>query len=296
METKISFWEEYQKRIKKKVPPLQHCEKILENSSNKLTQAISTFRNELAMIPIGAEIEHWLHQENLQRQALQYETYMLHLIDIGLLRITQDNGEVRSLNDINTEEHQWIIENIRCIPMLNIAEKEKTVEAYILFSQHLSRITCGLIMQGEDPDFQRTIKKVVLYKKFIQFVQLLPERDALIAKLLYFGAPTVEETLNLKVKQIEENEHLVKFKKLSVKYPKHIISELKNFTKDKKQNDLIFINIKGEKVERTHLNNCFNRACSKFPKKERITPKMLLASDIANSVALYWPYSRLSIQ
>ena len=93
-------------------------------------------------------------------------------------------------------------------------------------------------MQGEDPDFQRTIKKVVWYKDFIKFVQLLPERDALIAKLLYFGAPTMDEVLSLRVDQIDSRKGLVKFKKFSVKYPKHVMLELKSSLTQKKKEDL----------------------------------------------------------
>lgn len=48
----------------------------------------------------------------------------------------------------------------------------------------------------------------------------------------------------------------------------------------------MFMNLHGERVERTHINNCFTR----------ITPKMLLESDIANSAAASWPFASYSIQ
>ncbi len=82
-------------------------------------------------------------------------------------------------------------------------------------------------MQGEDPDFQRTIKKVVNYKEFIKFIQELQERDALMAKLLYFGAPTMDEVLNLRVSQVDLKKGMVRFNKFSVRYPKHVMLELK---------------------------------------------------------------------
>ncbi|HKZ00237.1 MAG TPA: hypothetical protein VJ112_03620 [Rhabdochlamydiaceae bacterium] len=192
-------------------------------------------------------------------------------------------------------DHQSVIEEIRCSSKLSTPEKEKAIEAYILFSQHLSRATCGLIMQGEDPDFQRTIKKVVWYKDFIKFVQLLPERDALIAKLLYFGAPTMDEVLSLRVDQIDSRKGLVKFKKFSVKYPKHVMLELKNSLTQKKKEDLIFTNLHGQQVERTHLNNCFNRAARKLDGNTRITPKMLLEEDVEKGAASNCIFAHLSI-
>ncbi|MBS4168987.1 hypothetical protein [Parachlamydia sp. AcF125] len=58
------------------------------------------------------------------------------------------------LIELTPTKHHSIIEEIRCSPKLATSEKEKMVETYILFSQQLSRDTCRLIMQGEDPDFQ----------------------------------------------------------------------------------------------------------------------------------------------
>ena len=78
---------------------------------------------------------------------------------------------------------------------------------------------------------------------------------------------------------------MVKFNKFSVRYPRHVMIDLKSYLAKKEKTELIFMNLHGERVERTHLNNCFNRASRKTFNKTRITPKMLLESDIANSIA-----------
>lgn len=300
MTTKTTFWEEYLKRIDKNALPkttLQEFEKILLLSKNQLEEAIGIFRKELTKVPIGAEITNWLQRLDLPLEITHtYETSMLHLIDAKLLKITNEKGQLRTLNDLSFSEHQKIIEAIRCLPKFSIAEKEKMVETYILFSQHLSNLTCGLITQGEDPDFQSTIKKVVLYNEFIKFVQFLPQRDALIAKLLYFGAPTMDEVLSLRAEQIDLRKEMVKFKKFSVRYPKHVMQELKSYLAQKKKEDLLFVNLRNEQIERTHLNNCFNRASRKLSNIKRITPKMLLESDIAKSIASINPiFSRFTV-
>ena len=119
---------------------------------------------------------------------------------------------------------------------------------------------------------------------------------ALIAKLLYFGAPTMDEVLNLRVSQVDLKKGIVKFNKFSVRYPKHVMLDLKGYLTKKDKEELIFVNLRGEMVERTHLNNCFNRASRKISSSKRITPKMLLESDVANSVAANWPFKNLSIQ
>jgi len=298
MTIKTSFWQEYLKRTDKNAPSStpQQYEKIMMQGKKQLEGAIEDFRLKLSEIPLGAEIANWLERLDLPKEYVsRYTESMLHLIDLKLLSLTNKQGQLRTLNDISPNDHRDTIEEIRCSSKLSTPDKEKAVEAYILFSQHLSRTTCGLIMQGEDPDFQRTIKKVVWYKDFIQFVQLLPERDALIAKLLYFGAPTMDEVLSLRVDQIDSRKGLVKFKKFSVKYPKHVMLELKSSLTEKKKEDLIFTNLHGQQVERTHLNNCFNRAARKLDGNTRITPKMLLEEDVEKGAASNCIFAHLSI-
>lgn len=298
MTTKTTFWQEYLKRIDKNTPSstLQQYEKIMVQGKKQFEDAIEAFRFTLSEIPLGAEIANWLERLDLPKEYIsKYTESTLNLIDLKLLFLTNRQGQLRTLNDVSPNDHRDTIEEIRCSSKLSTPEKEKAVEAYILFSQHLSRATCGLIMQGEDPDFQRTIKKVVWYKNFIKFVQLLPERDALIAKLLYFGAPTMDEVLSLRVDQIDSRKGLVKFKKFSVKYPKHVMLELKNSLGQKKKEDLIFTNLHGQQVERTHLNNCFNRAARKLDGNIRITPKMLLEEDVEKGAASNCVFAHLSI-
>lgn len=298
MKTKTKFWQEYLNRLGESAHlDTPGCyQEAMSEAQNHFKDAIGSFQKKLSKIPIGAEIENWLQNLDLSESIVsKFETNILQLIDLGLLKLVH-NGQVRTLNTLSPEEHRTIIERIRCTPKLTTLEKEELVKTYILFSQHLSQATCRLIMQGEDPDFQRTIKKIVKYQEFIEFVQLLPERDALIAKLLYFGAPTMDEVLNLKVSQVDLKKNMIKFNKFSVSYPKHVMMELKSYLNKKEKDELIFMNLHGERIERTHLNNCFNRASRKTTSNTRITPKMLLESDIANSVAGSWPFASLSIQ
>jgi integrase len=299
MNTKNTFWQEYLKRSNDNdlSVSLKECEKIMMDGKRELEEAIAIFRQKkLSQVPLVAEIANWLESLDLPKEYIsRYTESLLKLIDLKLLLLINKQGQLRTLNDISPNDHQSIIEDIRCSSKLSVPEKEKAVEAYILFSQHLSRATCGLIMQGEDPDFQRTIKKVVWYKDFIKFVQLLSERDALIAKLLYFGAPTMDEVLNLRVDQIDSRKGLVKFKKFSVRYPKHVMLELKSLSAQKKKEDLVFTNLHGQQVERTHLNNCFNRAARKLDGNIRMTPKMLLEEDVEKGAASSCIFAHLSI-
>jgi len=272
----------------------EHYQNTMIQAQAHFEQAIVSFRKKLAKIPIGAEIENWLQGLIKERKA-ECEKNMRQLIKFGVIKLTH-NGKIRTLNDLSSNEYEIIIEQIRCVPKLTISEKEESVRSYIEFSQHVSRITCRLIPPGQDLDFLRTLKKIVTYNEFIKFVQLLAERDALVAKLLYFGAPTMDEVLNLNVGQVNVKEDKVKFHKFSVKYPKHVMLELKDYLSKKEKNELIFTNLHGERIERTHLNNCFNRASRKTFKNKRITPKMLLESDFEESLASEPMFASLPIQ
>lgn len=164
MTLKTNFWQEYLKRTDKNAPSstLQQYETIMMQGKEQLEEAIAAFRLKLNEIPLGAEIANWLERLDLPKEYISgYTESMLLLIDLKLLSLTNQQGQLRTLNDFSPNDHHSVIEEIRCSSKLSTPEKEKAVEAYILFSQHLSRATCGLIMQGEDPDFQRTIKKVV---------------------------------------------------------------------------------------------------------------------------------------
>lgn len=292
-----TFWQKYVKQVGNKAAlkePKRYQGTILQAKAH-LQEAIGNFRKELAKIPLAAEIENWLQGLIIEECKELFKERIQELVRLGVISLTHQ-GKIRTLNELSPNDHKTIIEEIRCSPELNTARKEESVAAYIDFSQHVSRMTSGLITQGEDPDVMRTLKKIVDYNDFIEFVQLLPERDALIAKLLYFGAPTMDEVLDLRVNQVNTEEKMVKFHKFSMKYPKHVILELGNYLKEKEGNEYVFKNVHGERIERTHLNNCFNRASRKTSKNMRITPKMLLESDIAKSRAKEPVYENLAIQ
>lgn len=298
MTTKTTFWPEYLKRVKPaKLDTPDHYLKALHHAKDHLIQAIETFQQDLAKTPIGAGIEGWLQSLDLpQNQIAEYETDLLRLIDLRLLRLVNASQNLRMLIELTPTQHQALFEEIRCSTKLTTAEKEKTINTYILFSQYLSKTTLGLITQGEDPDCQHTTKKAVPYKEFTQFIQHLQARDALIAKLLYFGAPTMDEVLNLRVHQVNLKKEVINFHKAPVQYPKHVMLELKEYLNQHDKNALLFVNLRGDMVERTHLNNCFNRASRKISSTKRITPKMLLESGFAHSVATSAPSTSLSPQ
>jgi integrase len=201
---------------------------------------------------------------------------MVQLIERKILSIQDQKGQLLCLDyfqEQGEQEHKRIIEDIKCILDWPNLIKEELVQHYIEFSQHLHQNTFGIIPIAQDPDRLHASQKVVNYDDFTRFVQFLSERDALIAKLLYFGGPTVEEVLFLKYGQLDFDNCSVNFSKQSVSYPKHLILELSNFAGKKKKNALVFLNYKGKQVVRTHLNHSFGRASKEI--NLMITPREL---------------------
>lgn len=244
---------------------------------HETTKFYSSLEKKLQGIPIGVALRYWLSTITNKVKQKGYLQNIVLLIEKEIIPVKNLQGELWTLNQLREhgeEEHKRIIEEIKCIVELSTSVKEELVKCYIEFSQHLYQNTLGIIPIAQDSDQFYASHKVVSYENFLRFVQLLSERDAFIAKLLYFGGPTVEEVLFLKYSQLDFNNCRIIFSKISVNYPKHLMLGLLNFAGKKKKNDLIFLNYKGNQVVRTHLNQSFGRASKEIHPK--ITPRDLL--------------------
>ena len=85
MTTKITFWQEYLKRIDKNTPSstLQQYEKIMVQGKKQFEEAIEAFRLTLSEIPLGAEIANWLERLDLPKEYIsKYKESTLNLIDL----------------------------------------------------------------------------------------------------------------------------------------------------------------------------------------------------------------------
>jgi hypothetical protein len=98
----------------------------------------------------------------------------------------------------------------------------------------------------------------------------------LIAKLLYFGAPSVEDVVLLRYGMLKKANSAVNFTNLTVKYPKHLIQDILSYAGKKGKDDLVFLNYRGNNVERTHLSQSFANISSKIFDDRKITPRTLL--------------------
>lgn len=239
----------------------------------KMKSSFSRFGTFLKQIPMLIAIVYWIKEEtNLGENIEKYMRSIDALLQNNILFLKK-NGKTFTLADLKEQTHQEIIENIRCIDSLSLLEKEELVECYLRFSSSLERATFNFISKGFDPDRQRVIGKEIKYEVFLDFVQNLPPRDALIAKLLYFGAPSIDELLNLRCRLVYNSKII--FNGNPVSFPKHLFLNVKEYLINKKDKELVFTNLRGAIIERSHLNQSFARASNKC-KSFKITPGLLL--------------------
>lgn len=278
------FWEKYTSQIYSESDKSKDFETRFSQYSALIEENQNIYallKNLLKEIPIGIALRYWLNSVSSQSKQKKISEQVVLLIERKILPVQNKNGQLVALNyfqEQGEEEHKRIIEEIRCISDLTLTVKEELVKCYIEFSQHLNQNTFGIIPIAYDPDRFYASHKAVELDDFAKFVHVLSERDALIAKLLYFGGPTVEDVLFLKYRQVNFNDYTINFSKQSIKYPKHLILELLNFSGKKKKNDLFFLNYKGNQVTRTHLNHSFGRASQDINLK--ITPRDLVRLKI----------------
>ncbi|HSX12652.1 MAG TPA: hypothetical protein VLF61_04095 [Rhabdochlamydiaceae bacterium] len=231
----------------------------------------------LTDIPLIVVLAHWVRgviQDPMWKE--KYVQGMQALIDKQLIPLVDAEGDCVTLETLRRTGHQEIIEAIRCVREWAPFEKEELVQCYVQFSHSLARYTFDYVLAGFDPDRKRTEQKIVKFEYFFDFVQQLSERDALIAKILYFGSPSIDETIALKKSALDEKSCTLQFEEKKVLFPRHLIQDLVLHVKEKSSAQLLFTNVRGAEVERAHLNQSFARACERIPRSIKITPGSLL--------------------
>ena len=254
---------------------------MIEEQSAKVKQEIEAYWEVLKDIPIACLLIFCVQKADstgLGNDFL-YRLALNRLMAAGLLPVAKQ-GKHRLLRDFHSDEHISVVEDIRCVKEWGFFDREELVHRYIQLSYDFARFTFGMFLPAFDPDRLRVERKNIKYELFMDFVQLLSERDALIAKLLYFGAPSIEGVTSLKIAALDMVKLEIKFGERLVRFPKHLMQDMEAYTKPRKDSSesLVFVNVRGGAVERVHLNQAFARASLKLNKAFKFTPADLLKS------------------
>lgn len=235
-----------------------------------------SFRTSIEEVPFEVAIEQWLDvyaaSAGLEDAFPIFET----LIRENVIQLEDTSGEVLTLGNQALMGHTGYIEEIRCLPMVSLGQRERMVDLYLQFSRYLSQATLGFVPAGADPDRLKAEKKMISYDAFLDFVQNLSERDGLMAYLMYLDEPNMIEVIDLKVSQVNIKECRISFDKFQASYPKHIIQRLKAHTRGKKSEELVFQNRTKGAVNRGRLYRAFKTASSKMTPPQEIIPTKLL--------------------
>ena len=246
--------------------------------SQELMVEVNEYRHFLNTISIVSAIGAWIEERLTDANWKErYANSIAKLNQKSILPFHNTKGTLVTLDYFIKHGHLNILEAIRCESDWAPLEKEENVSVYVQFTQSLAHNTQGLVPYATDPDRERARNKAIKYEVFIDFVNHLSERDALMAKVLYFGARTIEEVITLTPDAIDAKTSTILLGGAPTNYPQHIILDLLAYIKQKpKAQKILFTNLRGELVERPHLNQSFARACEKMAKKEKITPGALL--------------------
>ncbi len=250
----------------------------LRMKSGELRNAIEDYREFLQDVPVISAIKAWLEGKLSDPQWKErYFDPISILFQKNLIPLSDSRGRLVTLEYFIEHGHQAILEDIRSMPGWTMVEKEAIIQCYITFTRSITQLSHGVIPYGVDPDRERARQKMVSYETFIDFVSHLSERDALIAKLLYFCDVAMEEILTLKKTALEKSSSSLKLNSGTTQLPRHLFLELLSHAQaEDNSQKLVFTNVRGAQVDRTHLNQSFARACEKSVKKEKITPGTLL--------------------
>lgn len=246
----------------------------LEKDLKVFEKEKQAFEKKLLDFPLSALIAHWLKQQDSSEESTHsFSILVEEKIIQGL------NGKLKSFVKLDLSQ---VYDQIRSLEKYPALEKEKLCDVFRGFLSYIETLLMGSAQFPKDPIQLLTKNKKVSHTQFLQFIKPLSQRDQLIAKVLYYGEPTLEEALEITQDKILQKQSAIQFRKEKVAYPKHVFNELKSMTKSKPKSDLVFTNQKGKHIERSHLNNCFERATLRLGIKSRITPKDLLERALPN--------------
>lgn len=243
----------------------------------QICESVQTFRQHIGALPLVKAIDFWVSTISSDRYWGKHFIEQLgNLVSRGILKLLQDD-KPRLVQDVSREEHINAIDAIRCVEDWSIESREKHVSLYLTLFRDLAKYTMDLIPRAFDPDRERVAGKLLEWPQFIEFIQKLSFRDAIIAKLLYFGAPSFESVLTLRTIDVDLSGRSIAFLGQKVAFPRHVIREIHEYVKTRFNEDgLLFINVRGEPLENTNLVHSFQRASSKLSLSKKITPSMLL--------------------
>lgn len=278
---------------------------VVEIKNERLWQALSK-------ITLNTAIAEWLETITNPCTKNSYITSMKELLSRGFLNpnwslqtfgvlsanaiIDQLKVETIYIKDKTQEDtkKEW-----------SVRTREARISCLLAFTRYLSRKTEGMIARatpnktGIEKTFSPPSKKVKtealnraqLYR-FLEELEEINPRDALIAKLCLHGAKRINEVLSLEIRQVDFEKKQILFKQSKSKltddftiinFDKEgalaLLQKLQTYTQERK-NGLVFQTKKGKGVKKTQVDRNFSKAGKNAQIPFRVSPHNLRTTAI----------------
>ncbi|MBU2646376.1 site-specific integrase [bacterium] len=247
-----------------------------------------TIWKQLGTLSVGDALDMWFQTLRSLTEA-NYKSGFRQLIALNFV-----NREL-TLQQFSLINHEAVVDEVKLIRQWSEATRQARAAAYISFTGFLQRRTQGIIhkavtnKEGVNKTFFKIRDKVktnalsqLETRMFIQEIEKINSRDALIAKLLLQGGKRKAEVLGLKTEQIDFVSQTITYtqsktrgmeKVTVINYPPHVMSDLKRYIGQR--TGLVFITRNGHRISPFQIDRNFLRAGRQAGIPFRVTPHVL---------------------
>jgi hypothetical protein len=261
---------------KDKVPTkrlMKDCE-LFEEQRGHIKSEYTKFIDEVSEEPFLASFLVWVKEVGYRDTETLEGAKML--LEHGLIGVSDDDGRPWTIGKAKGFDHNTVIETIRCQKEWTLSVRENVVKTYLAFMSWLSIETHSYIPRLEDPDLDRVRGRLLQYSTFLSFLEALSnEKARLVASLLYFGGSrTMEEVLQLTLKNVDFEKKVIIFDFIPVSYPAHVFSDIKLIMKPRTSGK-VFLGRQGAALHPTTIFRNFKEAGVKVGLGPLFTPAHL---------------------
>ncbi len=247
----------------------------------------------LDSITVEESIFLWLESLQSKHTQANYTSAMKRLVELGFIDISL------SLQQLALIARNSMIDQVKQVKKWSEATKQARAAAMLSFFRFLNRRTDGLIKrlhpskEGESKTFYKIRDEVVTpamtqsqWTRWLDELEKMNSRDALIAKIILQGGKRVGEVLSLQVDQIDFELGEITFvqsksrteRKTIISYPETLMRELKDHLGGRKGQ--VFITSGKKPVTRKQVAYTFACSGKRAGLDFLIRPHVLRASTI----------------
>lgn len=263
-------------------------EKIPTTYSAVKTAKQESLWQQLQTVMLEESLDFW-YGTLPESTARSYQAGFYRLFELEVLQKEINLQQFSLLN------HETIIDQIKLIQEWSEATRQARAAAFISFTGFLQRRTQSIIKkatankEGANKTFFKVREKVKtnpLSKEqtpiFLNALEKINRRDALIAKLILQGGKRKGEVLELTIDGIDFYRNQITYRQSKtrgmekvtvINYPKHVMDELVEYTNGR--TGLVFVTRNGKKIAPFQIDRNFLKAGELAGIPFRVTPHVL---------------------